>query len=305
MRATGSPSMQADTTDQVPVGLPPDAAYAPEQWPEASGMPRCRAGARSGGTAGGERDSDDHDHQSPISHAGSVSHGVRTSRRARRGATTGRTRARGWGLPQRRPPGRWPRRFLHRRRTARLDSHSRETLPCRRGRKIDDVGRVLESDAQDDVVENHQRDARQRRPRWVQVAFVDGADGGVTVERQQALQRRDVRSLERVDPQPEQRQRLGRRTDGSVQEIAVQECVVSAKRQHQVGDVVLDMGDLRTEVRGQAPVDREQGRPPPLRQRLPAGARRRPARRPCRGHCRRWSRPGRAMCCFVMVDRPD
>ena len=43
MRATGSPSMQADTTDQVPVGSPPDAAYATEQWPEASGMPKVPA----------------------------------------------------------------------------------------------------------------------------------------------------------------------------------------------------------------------------------------------------------------------
>jgi hypothetical protein len=32
--------MQADTTDQVPAGSPPDVAYAPEQCPLPSGIPK-------------------------------------------------------------------------------------------------------------------------------------------------------------------------------------------------------------------------------------------------------------------------
>src|SRR3954453_14712396 len=42
--------------------------------------------------------------------------------------------------------------------------------------QIYDVDRPLERDAEDDIVEDHQRDTRERRPRRLQVALVDRAD---------------------------------------------------------------------------------------------------------------------------------
>ena len=135
--------------------------------------------------------------------------------------------------------------------------------------QIDDVDRPFERDPQDDVVEDHQRDARERRPRSLQVALVDGADGGPAAQLPHALQRRDIGSGERVDAPPEQRQRLGRRRDRNVQEIAVRERVVPPDRHHHVGHFLLDLGDLRTEIVRRASVDREQRRRPPGRQRRP------------------------------------
>jgi hypothetical protein len=93
---------------------------------------------------------------------------------------------------------------------------------------------MLECDAKDNIIEQHECDTREPGLAGFQVAVVDGAHGSVPLQGKDIVESRTVRFLESIRPIAEQCESLGRGAHWHSEEISIDQSVVSTHRDEDV-----------------------------------------------------------------------